>query len=43
MRVCAAKGIKLIDRTGTLIGPGDPRGRPHPVFLAWHRENCFKQ
>jgi hypothetical protein len=33
----------LINRTGKLIGPGDPRGRPHPVFLAWHRENCFKQ
>lgn len=33
----------LINRTGKIIGPADTRARPHPVFLAWHRENCFKQ
>lgn len=33
----------LINRTGYLIGPTMDRDRPHPVFLAWHRENCFKQ
>lgn len=33
----------LINRTGKLIGPGDLRARPHPAFLAWHQENCFKQ
>ena len=36
-----AKG--LINRTGLLIGPTTPRDRPHPAFLRWHRENCFKQ
>jgi putative restriction endonuclease len=33
----------LINRTGRLIGPTLARDRPHPAFLAWHRENCFKQ
>ncbi|MCP8883292.1 HNH endonuclease [Devosia sp. XJ19-1] len=33
----------LINRTGRLIGPLVERNRPHPAFLAWHRENCFKQ
>ncbi|MFD1254926.1 HNH endonuclease [Devosia equisanguinis] len=32
----------LINRTGRLVGPLDARNRPHPAFLAWHRENCFK-
>lgn len=33
----------LINRTGRLIGPLSARDRPHPAFLAWHRENCFKR
>lgn len=33
----------LINKTGRLIGPMAGRDRPHPHFLAWHRENCFKQ
>jgi putative restriction endonuclease len=33
----------LINKTGRLIGPLLERDRPHPVFLKWHRENCFKQ
>lgn len=33
----------LINRTGKLIVPSAERDWPHPVFLAWHRENCFKQ
>lgn len=33
----------LINKTGRLIGPTAVRDRPHPVFLNWHRENCFKQ
>lgn len=33
----------LINRTGRLIGPLLERNRPHPAFLAWHRENCFKR
>lgn len=33
----------LINKTGRLVGPILDRDRPHPVFLRWHRENCFKQ
>ncbi|MBU1333331.1 MAG: HNH endonuclease [Alphaproteobacteria bacterium] len=33
----------LINKTGRLIGPLLARDRPHPAFLSWHRENCFKQ
>lgn len=33
----------LINRSGRLIGPLRERDRPHPAFLSWHRENCFKQ
>ena len=33
----------LINRTGRLIGPLAARDRPHPAFLGWHRENCFKR
>ncbi len=32
----------LINRTGHLIGPREKRDRPHPGFLQWHRESCFK-
>jgi putative restriction endonuclease len=32
----------LINRTGRLIGPRQERDRPHPAFLQWHRDNCFK-
>lgn len=33
----------VINKTGRLIGPLQERDRPHPAFLQWHRENCFKQ
>jgi putative restriction endonuclease len=33
----------LINRTGKLIGPAMDRDRPHPAFLRWHRDNCFKR
>jgi putative restriction endonuclease len=33
----------LLNKTGRLIAPSDIRARPHPAFLSWHRENCFKQ
>lgn len=33
----------MINETGHLIGPSQKRDRPHPAFLAWHREYCFKQ
>ena len=33
----------LINQTGFAIPPQRPLDRPHPAFLAWHREHCFKQ
>ena len=33
---------RLANPTRRLIAPRDPALRPHPRFLAWHRENCFK-
>jgi putative restriction endonuclease len=33
----------LINPTGRLVGPALERDRPHPAFLAWHREHCFKR
>jgi putative restriction endonuclease len=33
----------LINKTGRAIVPPRPYQRPHPHFLEWHRENCFKQ
>jgi putative restriction endonuclease len=32
----------FINRTGYATPPTDLRSRPHPQFLAWHREHCFK-
>ncbi|OWV84052.1 restriction endonuclease [Rhizobium sp. R635] len=32
----------LINKTGRAIVPSKPFERPHPHFLRWHRENCFK-
>lgn len=32
----------IINRTGRALCPTRPSERPHPRFLAWHRENCFK-
>jgi putative restriction endonuclease len=32
----------MINKTGHLIGPIAGRDRPHPAFLKWHREHCFK-
>jgi len=33
----------LINPTGRAQAPPDRRDRPHPGFLKWHREACFKQ
>jgi putative restriction endonuclease len=33
----------LINRTGSALAPHRISQRPHPHFLSWHRENCFKQ
>lgn len=33
----------FINRSGFAEVPSDARSRPHPRFLAWHRQECFKQ
>ena len=38
-----AEGIRsLVNRTGLATPPARSADRPHPSFLAWHREHCFK-
>ena len=32
----------MINRTGRILAPARAVDRPHPHFLRWHRENCFK-
>lgn len=33
----------FINRTGRALAPQRSFERPHPHFLQWHRQNCFKQ
>lgn len=33
----------MINRTGRALPTTRALNRPHPHFLAWHREHCFKQ
>lgn len=33
----------MINKTGRALPPKLGSERPHPHFLRWHRENCFKQ
>ncbi|MCP3382539.1 HNH endonuclease [Bradyrhizobium sp. CCGUVB4N] len=33
----------MINKTGRASAPQRISDRPHPHFLKWHRENCFKQ
>ena len=33
----------ILNRTGRALVPELPSMQPHPAFLAWHRENCFKR
>lgn len=33
----------IINPTGKALVPQHPSLRPHPIFLDWHRNNCFKQ
>jgi len=36
-------GIRsFTNRSGFAVPPVSLKDRPHPQFLAWHRENCFK-
>jgi putative restriction endonuclease len=32
----------IINRSGYALRPSRIADRPHPHFLSWHRENCFK-
>lgn len=32
----------FVNSSGQAIGPTQKRDRPHPRFLEWHRDNCFK-
>jgi putative restriction endonuclease len=33
----------IINKTGSALAPQRTSERPHPHFLRWHREHCFKQ
>jgi putative restriction endonuclease len=33
----------LINKSGRAIEPRRASDRPHPHFLQWHRDNCYKQ
>lgn len=38
------EGVRaLINKTGRAFEPQRALDRPHPHFLKWHRDNCFKQ
>ncbi|MBW7968075.1 HNH endonuclease [Bradyrhizobium sp. BR 10289] len=38
------EGVRsVINKTGRALEPRRPLDRPHPHFLRWHREHCFKQ
>lgn len=38
------EGVRaMINKTGHALTPQRISERPHPHFLRWHRENCFKQ
>ncbi len=32
----------MINKTGRILAPDRAIDQPHPHFLRWHRENCFK-
>jgi putative restriction endonuclease len=34
---------KLVNASRKATVPADPTKRPHPAYLAWHREVCFKR
>jgi putative restriction endonuclease len=33
----------IINKSGRALAPQRMSDRPHPHFLRWHREHCFKQ
>jgi putative restriction endonuclease len=37
------EGVRaMINKTGRILTPARAVDQPHPHFLQWHRENCFK-
>jgi putative restriction endonuclease len=32
----------MINKNGRILTPARVADQPHPHFLRWHRENCFK-
>jgi len=43
-RVNDREGVQsLINKSGYALKPQRNPERPHPHFLRWHREHCFKQ
>ena len=37
------EGVRaFINKTACALAPRRTFERPHPHFLKWHRENCFK-
>jgi putative restriction endonuclease len=43
-RVNDQEGVRtLINKNGLARPPNRVLERPHPHFLQWHREHCFKQ
>jgi len=33
----------LVNETRRAAAPANPAHRPHPSYLRWHREHCFKR
>jgi len=33
----------LVNKTRRATVPGNPACRPHPSYVAWHRQHCFRQ
>lgn len=40
--VGAESARRLIRPEGKLLAPRQAAGQPHPAFLRWHREHCYK-
>ena len=37
------EGIRaMVNKNGYALAPPNVIDFPHPLYLAWHRENCFK-
>ena len=50
LEVLVSRQVNDVDSVWSLVNksrraevPANPAHRPHPSYLAWHREHCFKQ